>query len=69
MDSLPSLESAFDKLERDVIEQALSATDGNVTQAAQRIKICRVHIYQRMRRLGIDYRSFRPGAHPQIAKP
>jgi transcriptional regulator of acetoin/glycerol metabolism len=65
MDPLPSLESVREKSDREAIEQALSATDGNVTQAAQLLDVCRVHIYRRMRRLGIDYRSFRPVGHPQ----
>ena len=59
MDPQNSLCTALENRERELIEQALSATDGNVTQAAVIMQICRVHIYQRMRRLHIDYSSFR----------
>lgn len=68
MDPLPSLDSALETRAREVIEQALAATHGSVAQAAELIQTNRVSIYPRMRRLGIDYRSFRP-AEPQTAKP
>lgn len=59
MDSIPPLEAALADRERGLIEQALRATDGNVTQAASLIQISRQHIYNRMRRLGIEFASFR----------
>lgn len=57
--TLPSLDAALQGREREVIDLALSASRGNVTQAALLIQTCRVSLYHRMRRLGIDYRSYR----------
>jgi two-component system nitrogen regulation response regulator NtrX len=47
------LSDALDAYERDMIERALSATDGNVAEAARRLQTDRPNLYRRMRRLGI----------------
>jgi DNA-binding NtrC family response regulator len=56
---LPTLEAALKDRERSLIEQALTLTQGNVTEACRLIRTPREHLYAKMRRLGIDYKSFR----------
>lgn len=53
---LPSdqpLSDALDTYERDLITRALAAADGNVAEAARRLRTDRPNLYRRMRRLGI----------------
>jgi transcriptional regulator with GAF, ATPase, and Fis domain len=56
---LPSLDAALTQCERELLEQALSATSGNISRTAQMIGTDRAGVYRRMRRLGIDVRFFR----------
>jgi DNA-binding NtrC family response regulator len=51
------IRSATRRLERDAIEDALRATGGNVTQAAQRLGLSRRGLQLKMRELGIDGRG------------
>ena len=47
------LSETLDHYERVLIERALSAAGGNVTDAARRLRTDRPNLYRRMRRLGI----------------
>jgi two-component system nitrogen regulation response regulator NtrX len=51
-DGLP-LTEAVDRYERDLIARALSEADGNVAEAARRLKTDRANLYRRMKRLGV----------------
>ncbi len=56
-DGLPadaSLAEQLDAFERRLIERALAQANGNVAEAARRLKTDRPNLYRRMRRLGID---------------
>jgi two-component system nitrogen regulation response regulator NtrX len=48
-----SLSDTLDEYERVLIARALSMTNGNVAEAARRLKTDRPNLYRRMRRLGI----------------
>jgi two-component system nitrogen regulation response regulator NtrX len=50
------LSDALDTYERDLITRALAAADGNVAEAARRLRTDRPNLYRRMRRLGIGER-------------
>ena len=52
LDGLP-LTDAVDRFERELIASALSETDGNVAEAARRLKTDRANLYRRMKRLGV----------------
>jgi DNA-binding NtrC family response regulator len=47
------LAASLDAYERTLISEALSASGGNVTEAARRLQTDRPNLYRRMRRLGI----------------
>ncbi len=47
------LADALDAYERQLIKEALTDTQGNVTEAARRLQTDRPNLYRRMRRLGI----------------
>ena len=49
-----SLTDALDQQERELIARALSASQGNVAEAARRLATDRANLYRRMRRLGIE---------------
>jgi two-component system nitrogen regulation response regulator NtrX len=48
------LTDRLDDFEREVLQQALDAANGNVAEAARRLGTDRPNLYRRMRRLGID---------------
>ncbi len=48
------LSDTLDQYERELIARALSASRGNVAEAARRLDTDRANLYRRMRRLGID---------------
>jgi two-component system nitrogen regulation response regulator NtrX len=56
------LADALDGYERTLITSALAAADGNVTEAARRLKTDRPNLYRRMRRLGITLTTVLVGA-------
>ena len=56
LDGLP-LTEAVDRFERDLIARALSEADGNVAEAARRLKTDRANLYRRMKRLGVESRT------------
>jgi len=49
-----ALTDALDQQERELIARALSASRGNVAEAARRLSTDRANLYRRMRRLGIE---------------
>jgi DNA-binding NtrC family response regulator len=49
-----ALAEALDRHERELIARALSASRGNVAEAARRLSTDRANLYRRMRRLGIE---------------
>lgn len=49
------LNDALDGYERLLIKRALSASGGNVAEAARRLRTDRPNLYRRMRRLGVDW--------------
>jgi two-component system nitrogen regulation response regulator NtrX len=49
-----ALTDALDRFERTLIARALSATQGNVAEAARRLSTDRANLYRRMRRLGLE---------------
>jgi len=49
-----ALANALDRHERELIARALSASRGNVAEAARRLSTDRANLYRRMRRLGIE---------------
>jgi two-component system nitrogen regulation response regulator NtrX len=49
-----TLTDTLDQYERELIARALSASRGNVAEAARRLATDRANLYRRMRRLGID---------------
>ncbi len=51
------LNDALDDYERTLITRALSVAQGNVADAARRLKTDRPNLYRRMRRLGIEWGS------------
>lgn len=48
------LSDRLDDFERELIEEALAAAQGNVADAARQLRTDRANLYRRMRRLGID---------------
>jgi DNA-binding NtrC family response regulator len=66
---LPTLGAALKERERSLIEQALTLTQGNVTAACRLIHTPREHFYAKMRRLGIDYKSFRVPPQAVVREP
>jgi two-component system, NtrC family, nitrogen regulation response regulator NtrX len=53
LDTLP-LNERLDSFERDIIERALDAAAGSITDAARQLQTDRANLYRRMRRLEID---------------
>jgi two-component system nitrogen regulation response regulator NtrX len=51
------LSDALDGYERMLITRALTASRGNVAEAARRLRTDRPNLYRRMRRLGVDWGS------------
>lgn len=51
------LSDALDGYERMLITRALTASGGNVAEAARRLRTDRPNLYRRMRRLGVDWGS------------
>jgi DNA-binding NtrC family response regulator len=49
-----ALSETLDHYERELIAKALSASRGNVAEAARRLQTDRANLYRRMRRLGIE---------------
>jgi two-component system nitrogen regulation response regulator NtrX len=49
-----ALSETLDQYERELIAKALSASRGNVAEAARRLQTDRANLYRRMRRLGIE---------------
>ena len=49
-----ALSDTLDRYERELIARALSASRGNVAEAARRLQTDRANLYRRMRRLGIE---------------
>src|SRR5207245_11580994 len=49
-----ALAEALDGFERSLIARALSASRGNVAEAARRLATDRANLYRRMRRLGLE---------------
>ncbi|HSU92160.1 MAG TPA: sigma-54 dependent transcriptional regulator, partial [Gemmatimonadaceae bacterium] len=49
------LGDALDDYERELISQALTAANGNVAEAARRLRTDRPNLYRRMRRLSIEW--------------
>jgi two-component system, NtrC family, nitrogen regulation response regulator NtrX len=49
-----ALAQTLDQYERELIARALSASRGNVAEAARRLSTDRANLYRRMRRLGIE---------------
>jgi two-component system nitrogen regulation response regulator NtrX len=49
-----ALTDTLDQYERELIAKALSASRGNVAEAARRLQTDRANLYRRMRRLGIE---------------
>ena len=49
-----SLADRLDAFEREQIEAALAAADGNIAEAARRLETDRPNLYRRMKRLGIE---------------
>jgi len=49
------LGDALDDYERDLISHALTAANGNVAEAARRLRTDRPNLYRRMRRLSIEW--------------
>jgi two-component system nitrogen regulation response regulator NtrX len=49
------LGDALDDYERVLISQALTASNGNVAEAARRLRTDRPNLYRRMRRLSIEW--------------
>jgi transcriptional regulator with GAF, ATPase, and Fis domain len=49
-----ALTDCLDQYERELIARALSASRGNVAEAARRLATDRANLYRRMRRLGIE---------------
>jgi two-component system nitrogen regulation response regulator NtrX len=49
-----ALSDTLDQYERELIAKALSASRGNVAEAARRLQTDRANLYRRMRRLGIE---------------
>jgi transcriptional regulator with GAF, ATPase, and Fis domain len=49
-----ALTDTLDQYERELIARALSASRGNVAEAARRLETDRANLYRRMRRLGIE---------------
>ena len=52
-DDLTPLSDALDAYEKQLISRALSATGGNIAEAARRLQTDRPNLYRRMRRLGL----------------
>ena len=50
-----SLQDAREKVEREFILQKLMECKGNVSRAAQALRIERSNLYRKMRQLGIPY--------------
>jgi DNA-binding NtrC family response regulator len=48
------LSAAVDQLERDLIRDALSRADGNISESARRLGLTRRGLYLKLRRLGLD---------------
>jgi two-component system, NtrC family, nitrogen regulation response regulator NtrX len=48
------LSDALDAYERHLIAQAIAAADGNIADAARRLRTDRPNLYRRMKRLGLD---------------
>jgi len=49
-----SLEEAIKELERQVITEALESSNGNLTRAAQMLKLTRKGLRNKIKRLGIE---------------
>jgi two-component system nitrogen regulation response regulator NtrX len=49
------LGDALDDYERVLISEALTASNGNVAEAARRLRTDRPNLYRRMRRLSIEW--------------
>ncbi len=53
-DAMLPLSDALDAYERHLIAEALAAADGNIADAARRLRTDRPNLYRRMKRLGLD---------------
>jgi DNA-binding NtrC family response regulator len=49
---------ALEMREREIIEQALTATEGNASRAASALGIDRTYLTKRMKQLGVDRKAF-----------
>jgi two-component system nitrogen regulation response regulator NtrX len=54
LDAQLPLAGQIDEYERRLIQDALAAAGGSITDAARRLQTDRPNLYRRMRRLGID---------------
>ncbi len=62
--SAPGFEETVARVEQEFIVDALRASHGNIHQAARDLGITYRVIYYKMKKYGIDYRRFLPGARP-----
>jgi DNA-binding NtrC family response regulator len=52
--SSATLSAAVDQLERDLIRDALSRSDGNISESARQLGLTRRGLYLKLRRLGLE---------------
>jgi len=55
--SSANLASAIEEVERDMIQNALDVTGGNISETARSLGLTRRGLYLKLRRLGLDVRS------------
>ena len=54
---VPTLASAVEQVEREIIQQALDRTGGNISETARTLGLTRRGLYLKLRRLGLDARA------------